>query len=70
MNPVKKFIARLLNPDVSLGAADYYALMLSFDILCFLTIIFGYSSFGVRGEGETINFKGEIGSVKQYVEKP
>ena len=44
---VKRFFSRLLNPDISLGARDYYVPMLFFDILCFLTIIFGVASFGV-----------------------
>ena len=44
---VKRFFSRLLNPDISLGARDYYVPMLFFDILCFLTIVFGVASFGV-----------------------
>ena len=44
---VKRFVSRLLSPDITLGAADYYVAMVFFDILCFLTIIFGFSSFGV-----------------------
>ena len=43
----KLFFSRLLNPDISHGAADYYVIMLFFDVLCFITIIFGISSFGV-----------------------
>lgn len=44
---IKEFVSRLLNPDVSLGASDYYVPMLFFDILCLLTMVFGVSSFGV-----------------------
>lgn len=44
---MKEFVSRLLNPDVSLGASDYYVPMLFFDILCLLTMVFGVSSFGV-----------------------
>ena len=44
---VKRFFSRLLNPDITLGARDYYVPMLFFDILCFLTIVFGVASFGV-----------------------
>ena len=45
---VKQFYSRLLNPDISQGAADYYVIMLFFDVLCLVTIVFGVSSFGVR----------------------
>ena len=43
----KRFYSRLLSPEISQGAADYYVIMLFFDVLCFITIIFGISSFGV-----------------------
>lgn len=43
----KRFFSRLLSPDVSQGASDYYVVMLFFDTLCLLTIVFGVSSFGV-----------------------
>ena len=44
---VKDFFRRLFDPNVSQGAKDYYAAMLFFDILCFLTIAAGVNSFGV-----------------------
>ena len=44
---MKRFYSRLLNPDISLGASDYYVIMLFFDVLCLITIVFGISSFGV-----------------------
>ena len=43
----KRFFSRLLSPDISQGASDYYVVMLFFDTLCLLTIVFGVSSFGV-----------------------
>ena len=46
-NGVKVFYSRLLNPDISQGASDYYVIMLIFDVLCLITIVFGVSSFGV-----------------------
>ena len=47
ISDVKEFVKRLVDPNVSLGARDFYVPMLFFDILCFLTIAFGVSSFGV-----------------------
>lgn len=44
---MKRFYSRLLNPDISLGASDYYVIMLFFDVLCLITIVGGVSSFGV-----------------------
>ena len=44
---MKDFFTRLFDPNVSQGAKDYYAVMLFFDILCFLTIAAGINSFGV-----------------------
>ena len=43
----KTFFCRLLSPELSQGTRDYYTAMLFFDILCFLTIVFGVNSFGV-----------------------
>ena len=43
----KDFFTRLFDPNISQGAKDYYAIMLFFDILCFLTIVAGVNSFGV-----------------------
>ena len=43
---VKDFFVRMFDPDISQGAKDYYAVMLFFDLLCFLTI--GVNSFGVN----------------------
>ena len=43
----KTFFRRLLSSELSQGARDYYTAMLFFDILCFLTIVFGVNSFGV-----------------------
>ena len=37
----------MFDPNKSQGAKDYYAVMLFFDLLCFLTIVFGVNSFGV-----------------------
>ena len=44
---VKDFFVRMFDPNISPGAKDYYAVMLFFDLLCFLTIVFGVNSFGV-----------------------
>ena len=44
---VKEFFHRLFDPNISQGAKDYYAAMLFFDIICFLTIAAGANSFGV-----------------------
>ena len=44
---VKDFFVRMFDPNKSQGAKDYYAVMLFFDLLCFLTIVFGVNSFGV-----------------------
>ena len=44
---LKLFFSRLLNPDISQGAHDYYVSMLFFDVLCLITIVLGVSSFGV-----------------------
>lgn len=44
---VRLFYSRLLNPDISFGASDYYVVMMFFDVLCLITIICGVSSFGV-----------------------
>ena len=44
---VKDFFCRLFDPNISQGAKDYYAAMLFFDILCFITIAAGVNSFGV-----------------------
>lgn len=44
---MKDFFRRLFDPNISQGAKDYYAAMLFFDILCFLTIAAGVNSFGV-----------------------
>ena len=43
----KLFYFRLLSPNISRGATDYYVMMLFFDVLCMITIVFGVSSFGV-----------------------
>ena len=43
----KLFYFRLLSPNISRGATDYYVMMLVFDVLCMITIVFGVSSFGV-----------------------
>ena len=51
---VKRFVSRLVNPEITLGAADYYVLMLLFDTLCLLTIIFGFSSFGVSSTSTSL----------------
>ena len=45
---MKRFLSRLLNPEISQGGTDYYVMMLFFDILCFVTIVLGVSSFDVR----------------------
>jgi hypothetical protein len=48
---LKLFFSRLLNPDISQGAHDYYVSMLFFDVLCLITIVLGVSSFGVGSAG-------------------
>jgi len=44
---VKIFFKTLVDPDISLGAQDYYVVMLFFDLLCFITLVLGANSFGV-----------------------
>jgi len=44
---VKQYFKTLVNPDISLGAQDYYVVMLFFDLLCFITLVLGANSFGV-----------------------
>jgi hypothetical protein len=61
-NDVKLFYGRLLSPDISQGAADYYVIMLFFDVLCFITIVFGVSSFGVGIAG------GGLGQAATYIQ--
>jgi hypothetical protein len=50
----KLFYFRLLSPNISRGATDYYVMMLVFDVLCMITIVFGVSSFGVGIAGEGV----------------
>ncbi|KAL5459800.1 hypothetical protein EMCRGX_G033176 [Ephydatia muelleri] len=48
----KAFFTHLISSDSSRGARggrDYYTIMLFFDLLVFVTIVFGASSFGVSG---------------------
>ena len=48
----KEFVVRLFDSDTTVqGAHDYYVIMLVFDILCFVTIVLGVSSFGVSVHG-------------------
>ena len=52
MEDFKAFFTHLISSDSSRGARggrDYYTIMLFFDLLVFVTIVFGASSFGVSG---------------------
>ncbi len=50
---MKTFIKNLIDPEFTLGAADYYVVMLFFDILCLFTIAVGVNSFGVKINSKT-----------------
>ena len=46
---IKTFFVQVCDPELVTGPKDYYIPMVVFDALCFLTIVFGYSSFSVSG---------------------
>ena len=45
---MKKFLKDLIDAKSKSGAKDYYFFILASDVLCFVTIVLGYSSFTVR----------------------
>ena len=45
---VYSFFKELSSPTIVSGPHDFYIPILSCDVICFLTMVFGYSSFAVR----------------------
>ena len=43
---MKMFFKTLVDPNISLGAQDYYVVMLFFDLLCFITLVLGQTLSG------------------------
>lgn len=54
VSALRAFFETLIRPEGRAIPCDHYAPMFIADITCFLIIIFGYSSFGVKGN--KINF--------------
>lgn len=46
-NTIKNFFHKVIYSTSVAGRKDYYIWILVCDVLCFITIVFGYSSFSV-----------------------
>ena len=44
---VKFFYRQIINQDISLGTHDYYTISFLMDVVAFIIIVVGFSSFGV-----------------------
>ncbi|CAI5447515.1 unnamed protein product [Caenorhabditis angaria] len=54
VGPIGRFIQQLFHPKFRY-IRDLYPIMFGIDVICFLTITFGYSSFGEGGSGNVLN---------------